>query len=52
MSRVTVYSTANCSFCKLTKDKLAQWNIPFDEVRIDLDAAALEDLVGRNFEEI
>lgn len=41
MSRVTVYSTAHCSFCSITKAKLEQWNIPFEEVRIDSDPAAL-----------
>ena len=47
MSRVTVYSTANCSFCNMTKVKLEQWNIPFDDVRIDQDATAMEDFATR-----
>lgn len=39
MSRVTVYSTAHCSFCSMAKAKLEQWDIPFNEVRIDNDPA-------------
>ncbi len=42
MSRVTVYSTAHCGYCNMTKTKLDQWDIPFDEVSIDSDAAAME----------
>ena len=41
MSRVTVYSTAHCSFCNMTKVKLGQWNIPFEELRIDNDPVAM-----------
>jgi len=39
MSRVTIYSTAHCSFCSMAKAKLEQWDIPFDELRIDNDPA-------------
>jgi len=37
MSRVTVYSTAHCGYCNMAKTKLDQWDIPFEEVRIDND---------------
>jgi glutaredoxin 3 len=40
MSRVTVYSTANCPFCSRAKAMLEKWGIAFDEVRIDSDVAA------------
>ena len=43
MSRVTVYSTAHCSFCDRTKTMLDKWGIEFDEARIDQDEAALRD---------
>ena len=43
MSRVTVYSTAHCGFCNMAKTKLDQWDIPFDEVRIDIDAEAMKE---------
>ncbi len=43
MSRVTVYSTAHCGYCNMAKTKLEQWDIPFDEVRIDSDAAAMRE---------
>ena len=43
MPRVTVYSTANCSFCIRAKTMLDKWDIDFDEVRIDRDSAAMRE---------
>jgi glutaredoxin 3 len=40
MARVKVYSTASCPFCVKAKQLLEKWNIPYDEFRIDTDAAA------------
>ena len=42
MSRVTVYSTANCPYCTNVKALLEKWGIAFDEVRIDTDHAAMK----------
>ncbi len=42
MSRVTVYSTANCPYCTNVKALLDKWKIEFDEVRIDQDQAAMK----------
>ena len=46
MSRVTVYSTAHCGYCNMAKTKLDQWYIPFEEVRIDNDAAAMKEFAA------
>ena len=43
MTRVTVYSSASCSFCERTKFMLEKWEIPFDEVRIDADSKAMRE---------
>ena len=43
MSRVTVYSTANCPVCTRAKTMLEKWEIPFDEIRIDNDQAAMRE---------
>jgi glutaredoxin 3 len=43
MSRVTVYSTAQCAFCSRAKDMLDRWGIPFEEVRIDSNHAAMKE---------
>ncbi len=46
MSRVTVYSTAHCGYCTMAKTKLEQWDIPFDEIRIDTDTAAMKEFAA------
>lgn len=43
MSRVTVYSTASCPYCVQAKLMLEKWAIPFDEVRIDENHAAMQE---------
>lgn len=43
MSRVTVYSTADCPVCSRAKTMLEKWQIPFDEVRIDNDRDAMRE---------
>jgi glutaredoxin 3 len=40
MSRVKVYSTGVCPFCDKAKMLLRKWQIPFEEIRIDVDQAA------------
>lgn len=43
MARVKIYSTGVCPICQKTKVLLRKWNIPYDEVRIDLDRAVLRE---------
>ncbi len=43
MTRVTVFSTGACPICVKAKAALERWGIPFREVRIDLDRAALRE---------
>lgn len=43
MTRVKVYSTASCPFCDKAKQLLGKWNIPYEEVRIDIDQAGLRE---------
>jgi glutaredoxin 3 len=44
MTRVTVYSTGACPYCTKAKQLLQKWNIPFDEVRVDVDKSKLREL--------
>ena len=37
MKRVTVYSTGTCPICTKAKAALTKWNIPYTEVRIDIE---------------
>jgi len=43
VARVTVYSTGTCPLCQKAKALLRKWNVPYDEVRIDLDRSALRE---------
>jgi glutaredoxin 3 len=43
MNRITVYSTGTCPICVKTKALLEKWGVGYDEVRIDLDRAALAE---------
>jgi glutaredoxin 3 len=43
MARVKVYSTGVCPLCQKAKQLLAKWNIPFEEVRVDLDKSRLRE---------
>ena len=43
MNRVTVYSTGTCPICVKAKAFLDKRGIGYDEIRIDLDRAALKE---------
>jgi glutaredoxin 3 len=43
MARVTVYSTGTCPYCTKAKQLLQKWNVPFDEVRVDVDKSKLRE---------
>ncbi len=43
MPRVKIYSTAQCAICTRAKTMLDKWAIPYDEIRIDGDAAAMRE---------
>lgn len=45
MARVTIYSTGTCPICDKSKNLLAKWGIDYDEVRVDLDRAALKQML-------
>lgn len=44
MVRVKVYSTGICPMCANTKQLLAKWKIPFEEVRVDRDRDGLMEM--------
>ena len=45
MARVTIYSTATCPICDKTKTLLKKWKISYEEKRVDLDQAALKEML-------
>ena len=43
MTRLKVYSTGICPICDKIKALLEKWGIPYNEVRVDQDRAALHE---------
>ncbi len=48
MSDVIIYSTANCPYCQRAKMLLEAKGVVYDEVRVDLDPARLEEMIERS----
>lgn len=49
---VKVYSKKNCMQCKMTKRKLTQLGIQFEEHRIDEEPAALAHVKALGFQQV
>ena len=47
MSRVTVYTTEPCGFCRTAKALLAARRIPFEEINLSKDATGRAELAER-----
>ena len=45
MSRVTVYTTEPCGFCRVAKSLLAKRDVPFDEINLAKDPSGRAELV-------
>jgi glutaredoxin 3 len=45
MSRVTVYTTEPCGFCRVAKSLLQKRNVPFSEVSLAKDPVGRTELV-------
>jgi len=48
MKNVTIYSTPNCTYCKMTKDFLNEHKIAFTEYDVAADAAKRAEMVERS----
>lgn len=45
MTKVVVYSKDYCPYCKLAKELLTAKHVAFEEIRVDLDANQLQEMV-------
>lgn len=45
MAKVIVYSKEQCPYCVMAKKLLASKNVEFTEIRVDLDAQKLEEMM-------
>ena len=47
MAEVKIYSTGTCPICDKTKTLLTKWNIPYEELRVDLSQSALKEMLEK-----
>lgn len=45
MAKVIVYSKEQCPYCRMAKDLLSAKKVAFEEIRVDLDADKLEEML-------
>jgi glutaredoxin 3 len=45
MAKVIIYTTETCPYCRMAKDFLSTHQIPFEEIRVDLDASKRDEMV-------
>lgn len=48
MEKVLVYSKMNCPYCVQAKQLLTAKQIPYEEVRVDLDQNRLQEMLTRS----
>ena len=48
MPKVIVYSKPQCPYCDMAKSYLNSRSIAFQEIRVDLDAAKLEEMLTKS----
>lgn len=49
---IQIYSKSNCTYCDQAKALLKSKNVPFNEVRVDLDPAAREFLMSEGHKSV
>lgn len=48
MAKVIVYSKDHCPYCRMAKELLTARSVSFEEIRVDLDATQLEEMIRRS----
>ncbi|EKD71966.1 MAG: Glutaredoxin 3 [uncultured bacterium] len=45
MTKIVIYTTDDCPYCRLAKELLASRKTSFEEIRIDLDDGKREEMI-------
>ncbi|MBI2446469.1 MAG: glutathione S-transferase N-terminal domain-containing protein [Parcubacteria group bacterium] len=48
MSKVTIYTTPTCVYCKMTKEFFKENNVTYEEKDVSVDAAARDEMVAKS----
>jgi glutaredoxin 3 len=46
MAKVVIYTKDNCPFCVMAKNLLANYQVAFEEIRIDLDDRKRDEMIA------
>ena len=47
MSKIQMYTSANCAYCVAAKNLLKSKGLDYEEIRVDLDASRREEMLVR-----
>lgn len=47
MSKIELYTSANCAYCVAAKNLLKSKGLDYAEIRVDLDASRREEMLAR-----
>ncbi|MBI3046667.1 MAG: glutaredoxin family protein [Candidatus Harrisonbacteria bacterium] len=48
MSKVTIYTTPTCVYCKMTKAFFKEHNVAYEEKNVSIDAAARDEMIAKS----
>lgn len=48
MSKVTIYTTPTCVYCKMTKAFFREKNVAYEEKDVSTDAAARDEMIAKS----
>jgi len=48
MPKILIYSKDNCAYCRMAKDFFNTRQIPFEEIRVDLNPDKLDEMLKRS----
>lgn len=48
MSKVTIYTTPTCAYCKMVKAFFKEHNVSYDEKDVSTDAAARDEMMQKS----
>lgn len=48
MSKITIYTTPSCVYCKMTKAFFKEHNVTYEERDVSSDASARDEMIGKS----
>ena len=48
MSKITIYTTPTCAYCKMTKAFFKEHNVTYEEKDVSTDAVARDEMIAKS----